>query len=180
MTPKITKDCNMQKTPPIEGSYIGVLRRYDRNCRLPIRFQTYGENIHSRAIFIDGQVAHTLFVQEKSSIRRAERFGWKDETKRWEQHLLCVKADIRRDDEEKEKARCSLLPQGKDENDIYNSLSDSGWLTKLDVRELLSKNPEATRWMGDSRWTKAKAALSDKSLIERDGFGTKTTYRRKA
>lgn len=64
----------------IPDNFSFVLRRYDRNANLALRFVCYGENTVSRSIELDGVVAPTIFLKTKPARDRATKLGWKDET----------------------------------------------------------------------------------------------------
>lgn len=64
----------------VPDSFKFVMRRYDRNHSLALRFVCYGENTVSRAINLDGIIAPTLFLNTEPARDRAKKLGWKDET----------------------------------------------------------------------------------------------------
>lgn len=76
-------------TPPNPDAYGRVLRRYDRDARLPIRFAGYDVNLTSRPVEAHGRVAPTLFFPKgkEAAAHRATRLGWKDETESFRAHL---------------------------------------------------------------------------------------------
>ena len=73
--------------PPAPNSYNFVLRRYDLSCVNAQTWATYDETTTSRAIFLDGVEAHTLFLRTKPSADRAAKLGWCDVTAQWLAHL---------------------------------------------------------------------------------------------
>lgn len=77
----------IETTPPPEGSYQFVLRRYDKACLHKIAAYTYDEPTESRAIELDGITAHTLFLSTPPARDYWTKLGWKDETARWEAWL---------------------------------------------------------------------------------------------
>lgn len=77
------------KPPPDPGTYGRVLRRYDRDASLPIRFSGYDVSVTAKPIEAHGRVAPTLFFPKgkDASAHRATRLGWKDETESFAAHL---------------------------------------------------------------------------------------------
>lgn len=74
----------IETTPPADGTYSFVLRRYDRYLQEhAIAFVCYTGQYDSCWIEIDGEGAHTLFLQSKEERDLAAKTGWKDETDRW-------------------------------------------------------------------------------------------------
>lgn len=68
--------------PPDPSTYSRVLRRYDRDPRLTLRYATYDVNLQSKPVEMWGRVASTLFVPpgKETAALRATRLGWHDET----------------------------------------------------------------------------------------------------
>lgn len=81
--------------PPARETYVKVFRRYDRLASTPIKFVTYNLNLTARPCEMHGVVACTLFLPagKDSSVIRAVRTGWKDETELWQMHLNGDKPD---------------------------------------------------------------------------------------
>ena len=154
MKPQLTHNCNMDQQPPQKGSYVAVLRRYDKNCAYPIPFTTYAERTHSRAIVMNGQVAHTLFVSDPATARRAQRLGWTDETEAWFKYLDGLE----------------VKPTGDTQKKLFSFVSEH-WQTKAEIIK--------SAGIKDSQWRTAITALHDKGLIEKQGFGSATAYRLK-
>lgn len=75
--------------PPDPASYGRVLRRYDRDPGLPIRFSGYDVSIVSKPIEAHGRVAPTLFFPKgkEAAAQRATRLGWRDETESFAAHV---------------------------------------------------------------------------------------------
>lgn len=73
----------IETTPPPEGSYIFVLRRYDKDCIHKIALYSYDEPTESRAIELDGVVAHTAFLSTQPARDYWCKKGWIDETAKW-------------------------------------------------------------------------------------------------
>lgn len=67
--------------PPV-SQWCKVLRRYDRDPRLPWRYASYDCNIVAKPIDFNGKVAPTLFfpVGKEHAALRAMKEGWRDET----------------------------------------------------------------------------------------------------
>jgi hypothetical protein len=72
--------------PPL-GTYLYVLRRYDFDAASPdaqpIACVGYDEVVDSRAVEMDGVVAHTAFLSTEALRDRLTKFGWVDETQAW-------------------------------------------------------------------------------------------------
>jgi hypothetical protein len=72
--------------PPV-GTYLYVLRRYDFDATSPdaqpIACVGYDEVVDSRAVELDGVVAHTAFLSTDNLRDRLTKFGWVDETQAW-------------------------------------------------------------------------------------------------
>lgn len=68
--------------PPDRSTWTRVLRRYDRDPRLPWRLASYDLNVEARPVEMHGTVAPTVFVPpgREEAARRATRLGWRDET----------------------------------------------------------------------------------------------------
>ena len=60
-----------------------VLRRYDKDPKLPWLFVGYTEQVTSVCYEMDGKRAATLFLRSRNSRDRALKLGWKDETNRY-------------------------------------------------------------------------------------------------
>jgi hypothetical protein len=74
----------IETTPPADGTFAHVLRRYDRHLQEhAIAVICYTGHYDSRWIEIDGVKAHTLFVQTPEECDYAKRRGWQDETAEW-------------------------------------------------------------------------------------------------
>ena len=73
----------MQATIPSEFSR--VLRRYDRDPRVQLRFSGYDCTVRSMVVELGGVSAPTLFfpVDKEAAAERATFVGWKDETAAW-------------------------------------------------------------------------------------------------
>lgn len=69
-------------SPPDRSTWTRVLRRYDRDPRLPWRLASYDLNVQARPVEMNGTVAPTVFVPpgREEAARRATRLGWRDET----------------------------------------------------------------------------------------------------
>lgn len=69
--------------------YGRVLRRYDRDAALPIRFTGYDTSVVSQPIEMHGRVAPTLFFPpgREAAAHRATRLGWRDETEAFGAHV---------------------------------------------------------------------------------------------
>jgi len=131
--------------PPAPGTYRYVVRRFDRSAddsdSQPIAFAVYDEATDSRAIELDGEVAHTLFLQGETAFQRAVRTGWLDCTERWQQAL------------EDAKPRISTPSQRA----IFAALTDE-W---QDKRQLLQASGTS-----DGEWRTTIRLLEERGLAE--------------
>jgi hypothetical protein len=83
--------------PPAPGTYGRVLRRYDRDPMLQIRFSAYDANIKAKPVEMFGRVAATLFFPpgRDAAALRATKVGWVDETDAWTAHVAGLPAPSR-------------------------------------------------------------------------------------
>lgn len=64
-----------------------ALRHYSYHPTLPRTFACYNEQVTGRPLNIDGRVATTIFLKNKSARDRAVKEGWVDETGAVMEHL---------------------------------------------------------------------------------------------
>lgn len=69
-------------TSQIPSGTTRILRRYDRDLRIPQQFVGYDCVVKARVVELGGKKAHTLFFPEgkEAAAHRASRVGWIDET----------------------------------------------------------------------------------------------------
>jgi hypothetical protein len=67
---------------PAPSTWSRVLRRYDRDPRLPFVFAGYDCRVTAKPIEVNGVIAPTLFfpLGKEEGAKRAVRLGWIDET----------------------------------------------------------------------------------------------------
>ena len=135
----------MLDTAPATNSYRYVVRRLDKDAdhddAQPIAFSTYDEATDSRAIELDGVVAHTLFLHGDVAFERARCLGWQDITAQWEKAL--------------EDAKPKLTTAGQ--RQIFAALTGE-WQDKATLLRLGG--------CPDSEWRTALRSLEDKGLVE--------------
>jgi hypothetical protein len=120
----------LETTPPEAGTYAFVLRRYDRALlEHAIAVAMYTRVHESRWIEVDGQGAHTLFVQEESERDYAIRRGWLDETDKWKAHLA--------DKEDEPKVRASLAALASPS--VASAVAKSAGISPASALRILSR-----------------------------------------
>lgn len=75
--------------PPDRSTWSRVLRRYDRDPRLPWRVTSYDVNVEAQPVSLNGRIAPTIFVPHgrEAAAHRATRLGWIDETEAWDRAM---------------------------------------------------------------------------------------------
>lgn len=68
--------------PPPREQWVRVLRRYDRDPRLPWRIAGYDVNLQAKPVAMHGRIAPTVFFPpgKDAAAHHACVLGWKDET----------------------------------------------------------------------------------------------------
>lgn len=86
------------RTVPPPGSFQFVLRRYDFDATSPdaqpIACIGYDEVVDSRAVELDGVVAHTVFCSTEALRDRMVKLGWVEETSAWNASHVVTSAGI--------------------------------------------------------------------------------------
>lgn len=127
------------ETAPAAGTYRFVVRRYDRAAdhadAQPIAFATYDEATDSRAIELDGTVAHTLFLNSETALQRAMCLGWQDCTSRWQQAIEDAKPRISTPSQRAIFA--ALTSEWQDKRSLLEAsgVADSEWRTTIRLLE---------------------------------------------
>jgi hypothetical protein len=126
-------------TPPAADAYRFVLRRYDRDASnsdaQPIAFASYDEATDSRAIELNGTIAHTLFLQGETARHRALCQGWQDATDEWLQALEDAKPRISTPAQRAIFAALSDQWQSKQQLMQASGISDGEWRTTIRLLE---------------------------------------------
>ena len=127
------------ETPPDATAYRYVVRRHDKDAdhgdAQPIAFATYTEATDSRAIEIDGVVAHTLFLASDEAFQRAVRLGWQDCTAEWMQKLEDAKPKLTTPSQRAIFAALTDEWQDKGQLVRTSGITDSEWRTTIRLLE---------------------------------------------
>ncbi|HHZ94711.1 MAG TPA: hypothetical protein EYN67_03930 [Flavobacteriales bacterium] len=65
----------------LKDNFKFAMRRYDIDPQVGQSFYCYTDSCHSQPISVDGVMAATIFLKNKSAVERASKLGWTEATK---------------------------------------------------------------------------------------------------